>query len=43
MKQQVLSRVDAANLSGKVISVVGVFDLSDPDDWTVTPVRLDVK
>ena len=43
MKTEVLSRVDTARLAGKTISVVGVFDLSDPADWVVTPVRLDVK
>ena len=43
MKKQVMARIDAANLEGKTISVVGAFKLGKPDEWTVTPVRLDVK
>ena len=43
MKQQVLSKVDAANLKGKTITVVGAFALSDPKNWLVTPAKLDVK
>lgn len=43
MKKQVMSRVDAAKLEGKTISVVGALKLGKPDDWMVTPVRLDVK
>ncbi len=43
MKQQVLAKVDAGKLTGRTISVVGVFQLSDPDTWLVTPVRLDVR
>ena len=43
MKKAVLSKVDAANLTGKTISVVGVFQLTDPNNWLVTPVKLDVQ
>jgi len=43
MKKQVMARVDAAKLEGKTISVVGALNLGKPDDWMVTPVRLDVK
>lgn len=43
MKKQVMAKVDSAKLEGKTISVVGAFKLSKPDDWMVTPVRLDVK
>ena len=43
MKKQILSKVDAANLKGKTISVVGAFQLSDPKSWLVTPTKLDVK
>lgn len=43
MKKAVLSKVDDATLSGKTVSVVGVFQLTDPTAWVVTPVELDVK
>lgn len=43
MKKEVLSKVDVGNLTGKTISVVGVFQLSDPDNWLVTPVKLSVQ
>lgn len=43
MKKQVLSKVDAANLTGKEISVVGAFKLINPNSWLVTPVKLDVQ
>ena len=43
MKTAVLAKIDTGNLAGKTISVIGVFDLSDPDDWVVTPVKLDVQ
>ena len=40
MKKAVLSKLDTSTLSGKTISVVGVFQLTDPANWQVTPVRL---
>ncbi len=43
MKKQVLAKVDAANLTGKTVSVVGAFHLVDPKTWLVTPVKLDVR
>ena len=43
MKQEVLSKVDTTALSGKTISVVGVFTLINPNNWLVTPVKLDVQ
>jgi len=43
LKKQVLTKVDAANLKGKHISVVGAFQLSDPKIWLVTPAKLDVR
>ncbi len=43
MKKDVLSKVDTEHLSGKTISVVGVFQASDPGVWLVTPVKLDVQ
>ena len=43
MKQEVLSKIDAANLTGKTILVVGAFNLSDPAEWAVTPVKLTVQ
>ncbi len=43
MKREVMSKVAAGDLTGKTISVVGVFELTDTDDWVVTPVRLDVR
>ncbi len=43
MKKQVLSKLDTSKLSGKTVSVVGVFQLSDASNWLVTPVKLDVQ
>ena len=43
MKKQVLSKLDRASLSGKAVSVVGVFQATDPKAWLVTPVTLEVK
>ncbi len=43
MKKDVLSKVDVAKLPGKTVSVVGVFQLSDPNAWQVTPIKLDVQ
>ena len=43
VKKQILSKVDTAALSGKTVSIVGAFKLSNPNKWLVTPVRLDVQ
>lgn len=43
MKKQVLSIIDNTKLTGKTISVVGVFKLVNPKGWLVTPVKLSVQ
>lgn len=43
MKKAVLSKLDTSKLTGKTISVVGVFQLINPNGWLVTPVKLEVK
>lgn len=43
VKKQVLAGIDPTQLTGKTITVVGVFKLVNPKNWIVTPVRLDVK
>ncbi len=43
MKKAVTSKAAAGELTGKTVSVVGVFQLTDADDWVVTPVRLEVR
>jgi predicted lipoprotein len=43
VKKQVLAKVDTAKLTGKTISVVGVFQLVVPNSWLITPVSLQVQ
>jgi predicted lipoprotein len=43
LKKQVLSKIDNADLTGKTVSVVGVFQLINPNSWLVTPAKLDVQ
>jgi predicted lipoprotein len=43
VKTAVLGGIDPASLSGKTVSVIGVFKLVNPKNWVVTPVRFDVK
>jgi len=43
MKKEILSKLDTAHLTGKTISVIGAFQLTDPSSWVVTPVKLDVQ
>jgi predicted lipoprotein len=43
MKKAVLANVDAANLSGKTVSVTGAFTLVNPKNWLVTPVEISVQ
>ncbi len=43
VKKVVLAGVDPAGLTGKTVTVIGVFKLVNPKSWIVTPVRLDVK
>jgi predicted lipoprotein len=42
LKKRVLGQVDAAHLQGKKVSVVGAFQLINPDAWLVTPATLKV-
>ncbi|MBP1851544.1 DUF2291 family protein [Rhizobium halophytocola] len=43
VKKTVLADIDPEKLTGKTVSVVGVFRLVSTKNWIVTPVRLDVK
>lgn len=43
VKKVVLGGIDPAALTGKTVSVVGVFKLVNPKSWIVTPVRFDVQ
>ncbi|GMB79830.1 DUF2291 domain-containing protein [Shinella zoogloeoides] len=43
VKKAVLGNLDPAALSGKTVSVIGVFKLVNPKSWIVTPVRFDVQ
>ncbi|TNC63480.1 DUF2291 family protein [Rubellimicrobium roseum] len=43
VKEQVLAGIDAANLTGKTVTVTGVFRLVNPESWLVTPVRMSVE
>lgn len=43
MKRQVLAEIDTENLTGKTISVTGVFRLINPENWLVTPVEMSVQ
>ncbi len=43
MKAEVLAGVDAANLGGRTVSVVGAFTLVNPKNWLVTPVEITVQ
>lgn len=43
MKKQILADVDTSDLTGKKISVTGVFKLINAKNWLVTPVRLSVE
>jgi predicted lipoprotein len=42
VKDQVLSKVDAASVAGKQVSVVGAFTLINPAAYIITPVKIDV-
>ena len=42
MKTAVLAKVDAAHLTGKKITVVGAFQLINPNGWLLTPAKLTV-
>lgn len=43
MKKTVLDGIDAADLTGKTVEVVGAFRLGNPKNWLITPVSLVVK
>ncbi len=43
MKRQVLAGIDTKTLTGKTITVTGVFKLVNPKNWLVTPVRIKVQ
>ena len=43
VKKQVLAGIDPAALTGKTVTVTGVFRLVNPKSWIVTPVRFEVK
>ena len=43
MSKTILSDLDRDNLTGKVITVVGVFNLINPKNWLITPVLLEVQ
>lgn len=43
MKAQVLAPVDTGDLTGRTITVTGVFKLINPGNWLVTPVELAVE
>ncbi|WP_110601263.1 DUF2291 family protein [Salinicola lusitanus] len=43
MKKAVLAGIDTADLSGKTVSVTGVFKLINPKNWLVTPVSMEVQ
>ena len=42
-KAEVLDKIDAANLTGKTVEVVGAFRLINPKNWLITPVEVVVK
>jgi len=43
MKTAVLADMDTPSLSGKSVSVTGVFKLINPKNWLVTPVSMEVQ
>lgn len=43
MKKEVLAGVDTSALTGKTITVTGVFRLVNPKSWLVTPVAMSVQ
>jgi predicted lipoprotein len=43
VKAQVLAGIDTATLTGKTLTVTGVFRLVNPASWLVTPVRMQVE
>lgn len=43
MADEVLEPIDTANLTGKQITVTGVFRLINPRNWLITPVAMEVQ
>ena len=43
LKQQVLAKMPSGGLTGKTVSVVGAFQLINPQGWLVTPATLTVR
>lgn len=43
MASDVLSDLDRDSMTGKSVSVVGVFNLINPKNWLITPVSLEVQ
>jgi len=43
MKAEILEGFDNSNLTGKTISVTGVFKLINPKMWLITPVEVQVQ
>lgn len=43
MKKEVLASVDTTNLSGKTITVTGVFTAINPEGWLITPSKMEVQ
>ncbi|MDQ1583308.1 MAG: hypothetical protein QOF36_1362 [Microbacteriaceae bacterium] len=43
LKKLVLSKVDTTSLTGKTVSVVGAFQLINPNAWLITPATLEVQ
>lgn len=43
MKAEVLEGIDTENLTGKTVSVTGVFKLINPKMWLITPVKVQVQ
>lgn len=43
MKAEVLAAIDTGDLSGRQVSLTGVFKLINPRNWLITPVSMDVE
>ncbi|MCF3973498.1 DUF2291 family protein [Paracoccus salsus] len=43
MKAAVLDGIDTTNLTGRTVSVTGVFRLINPKNWLITPVEMSVE
>jgi predicted lipoprotein len=43
IKAEVLQGIDTSNLTGKTVTLTGVFRLVNPESWLVTPVRMSIQ